>query len=259
MNYADIVNEDYPVIGLKVYPSGDAEVIRGQAITALRRRKVPQQKTEPQRGKIKELSLRSRLRLAFTVSVTSVRLKSLLTLTYGHKVPTNGKDCKGHLNAILTALRRWYRKSGEKISYVWFLEFQKRGAPHYHILMSERPDDKVRKFVADTWSRLVGEGGEDTEHVRWQHMRRRTWENVRHQEGAKRYCLKYALKPYQKEVPEAYQDVGRFWGASRDVKECKGEAKVYELTNDELRRYLWGIDHAAKKCDVIPKLLFGVK
>ena len=92
MNYADIVNEDYPVIGLKVYPSGDAEVIRGQAITALRRRKVPQQKTEPQRGKIKELSLRSRLRLAFTVSVTSVRLKSLLTLTYGHKVPTNGKD-----------------------------------------------------------------------------------------------------------------------------------------------------------------------
>ena len=61
---------------------------------------------------------------------------AMVTLTYPGKwedVAPNGPTVKKHLEAFYT---RYERAWGENIVCVWKLEFQRRGAPHIHILMS---------------------------------------------------------------------------------------------------------------------------
>ena len=43
-------------------------------------------------------------------------------------------------------------------------------------------------------------------------------ERVRKPKGARNYAVKYAQKCRQKEVPENYENVGRFWGHSRGIE-----------------------------------------
>ena len=60
---------------------------------------------------------------------------AMITLTYPGDwltVAPNGKEAKRHLAAFR---RRYERAWGEPLAAVWKLEFQRRGAPHYHLLM----------------------------------------------------------------------------------------------------------------------------
>lgn len=63
------------------------------------------------------------------------------------------------------------------------------------------------------------------------------FDNIRLEDGAKRYALKYALKPHQKKVPRSFQDVGRFWGNSRDVGRI-ADGIEFECTELEAREWL---------------------
>lgn len=85
-----------------------------------------------------------------------------------------------------------------------------------------------------------------------------TWEVIRKPDGAKRYVAKYATKPYQKQVPEWFQDIGRFWGCSDGVKENREKPIILELTEDELREILRQNNHPVSEWDVVPKHLWGV-
>lgn len=44
-----------------------------------------------------------------------------------------------------------------------------------------------------------------------------SWSNEKKTNGLRHYAVKYASKMYQKSVPEEYQNVGRFWGRSKNV------------------------------------------
>jgi len=57
-------------------------------------------------------------------------------------------------------------------------------------------------------------------------------ERIRKEHGARNYAVKYAFKMKQKMVPAAYQNVGRFWGNSRDVKPVVKHN--FPLRNDDL-------------------------
>lgn len=188
------------VIGLDIYKADC--VVRREG----REQEIPAHGT---RDKITFLSEDSRRRLAFLVCNTDVHFRTMITLTYPAVFPNDGKTVKRHLNAFLTwCRRRW----GRELCYVWFLEFQQRGAPHIHILLSITRVKQDIADVAQAWYRIAQSG--DEKHL----LAGTATERIRKQDGAARYCVKYALKCYQKAVPLAYQDVGRFWGASRNVK-----------------------------------------
>jgi hypothetical protein len=97
---------------------------------------------------------------------------------------------------------------------LWFLEFQKRGAPHIHVLMGK--DVEIdREWFASTWFRIVGSN--DAKHYRV-HLHAKQWQKVYSEDGCERYVAKYAHKTFQKVVPEGFENVGRFWGHPHHVK-----------------------------------------
>lgn len=56
---------------------------------------------------------------------------SLVTLTYTNPDAWDAL----HIKKVLEHYRKWYRRHGLPFYYVWTLEMQKRGAPHYHIVL----------------------------------------------------------------------------------------------------------------------------
>jgi hypothetical protein len=134
-------------------------------------------------------------------------LTVLLTLTYPGDFPTDGRRVKRHWHNFRTWLVRGGKERPSRKG-AWFLEFQGRGAPHFHIFL-DGPVDK--KEVARKWYDLVASGDE-------RHLRAGTRiETLREGHAAAAYASKYASKAEQKEVPDGFSEVGRFWGTFGDL------------------------------------------
>lgn len=250
----------YTVTGVKMYPQGTIQLVRQNSTESM-----------PENGKrseVCEFSRQSRERLAFVSRETSVMFNSMLTLTYGKQFPRSGKQVKQHLNRFLT----WYRRYCG-CSYLWWLEFQERGAPHIHIA-SAKGDVKWydRETFADKWAKSQGltygiyysdlETKQEKniyDDVYSFHSHRKAWENAKKRDGPKRYILKYALKMRQKVVPPEFRDVGRFWGASRDVWRGVPEPEYLQMDESDLRDILAAQGHMCASWDTIPKNIWGVK
>lgn len=174
----------------------------------------------PSGADIRFFSSRSRARLAWLVSETSVQFVTFSTLTYPSVFPSDGRQVKRHLNNFLTKLRQKF----PGVNYLWFIEFQRRGAPHFHILLDIPTSDARVELWARWWADISARGlsAEEWRKV-YQVHHRRGFEPVKKKDGAVRYALKYSLKTYQKEVPKDFRNIGRFWGASRGVKQSVGE------------------------------------
>ena len=80
---------------------------------------------------------------------------SLVTLTYGKDYPDD-HETKKHLDVFLKRLRRKYKD----FQYVWVIEKQKRGAPHFHILTPFYVDkawlNNAWNEIANTWQISAG-------------------------------------------------------------------------------------------------------
>lgn len=224
------------------------------------------------RGKVRFLSRRAMCRLLFVATETKVGFVSMMTLTYGKMYPRSGTDVKADLNRFLTATRTRYTRAGEEApSYLWFLEFQRRGAPHIHVLISVLPSAiMMRRDFARMWRvaqklaiRLREEGYEDqviineTKRLEAVHSHPKAWEPIKSEKGATRYVSKYALKTKQKTVPTDFQDVGRFFGWSRDVVAGIEPDAELSVTEEDIRGLLETNEHKAATFDVLPKYIFG--
>lgn len=190
------------------------------------------------RGDVLQWSAASRKRLAFVANNTRAKLDTMITLTYPAKFEQDGSEVKRHLHNAL----KWLRRRIQPLTYLWFLEFQRRGAPHIHVLIDRRGVYLPHEEVAAAWYRIVDSG--DDKHLA---AGTRT-EAVKSAGGAARYALKYAVKMEQKVVPENYRNVGRLWGHSRDVKpepervlEIDGIDEFNHLLQDweYLNKYSW--------------------
>jgi len=82
------------------------------------------------RGDIENFSADARYRLFRLLHSIEFERVTFITLTYPAEFPTNPKIYKGHLREFR---RRFERKFGA-VRAVWRLEFQERGAPHFHIM-----------------------------------------------------------------------------------------------------------------------------
>jgi hypothetical protein len=174
-------------------------------VVVRRNKDVVLPENRPTRSEIGHFSARARKRLAFVAANTDAEFVTMITLTYPREFETDGKEVKRHLNLFLKRFARRYEHE-----YLWFLEFQIRGAPHYHIL-STRLDMAIDKYwLSSAWYEIVG--SQDVKHL----LAGTRVERLR-KTGA-RYAVKYAYKMRQKSVPTEYQNVGRFYGYSTAVK-----------------------------------------
>jgi len=163
---------------------------------------LKQSRLTSKRGAISHYSYKSVSRLKFLLGNTADMWKGLITLTYPSEFPRDGRVCNKHLNAFLQFLRR------RNIKYVWSKEFQERGALHYHIFV----DRYIPKNdIAFRWYKIVGSG--DEKHL----LAGTRVEAIRSKGLVFHYISSYISKLTQKQVPEDFVNVGRFWGASRDI------------------------------------------
>lgn len=141
-------------------------------------------------------------------------LPYFVTLTY-HKIwPEDPARWKDQLKAFTKRLERHW---GE-ITVLWRLEFQKRGAPHFHLLVWPHDLDKINSLplarqrkmqnnVSWFWNQIADPDNLD-------HLKAGTnlqqCRNLRHMNA---YLSKYMAKPEQ--LAEGQTPPGRFWGKWR--------------------------------------------
>lgn len=102
------------------------------------------------RGEISVFSSGSRFRLFRLMHTLKFETMTFCTLTYPDEFPTDSKVYKAHLKEWR---RRIELKYG-KIATVWRLEFQARGAPHFHLLMLDAPFVPVLE-LSNLWANIV--------------------------------------------------------------------------------------------------------
>lgn len=159
------------------------------------------------RGNIVGFSVGSGVRMRRYLRECVSEYTHMLTLTYPEGYPSDGTTVKNHLRRFLQEVRRWDDRLNRgqcKHSAFWFLEFQQRGAPHFHIFCNRCP---AKTWVSETWYRIV-----DSEDIRHLHAGTRTEKLRTGRAGTISYASKYAAKLEQKTVPAGYENVGRFWG-----------------------------------------------
>ena len=126
-----------------------------------------------------------------------------ITLTYPHEYPEDAEICKNHLKALR---RRLQRKCGEFAGF-WRLGIQKRGAFHFHLLLSMgasiEPVSELRRFISSSWHEVTGKVSEGHLHAGTRVEAVKRWKQ------ATSYAERYMAKP--EEFPEGLQ-TGRIWG-----------------------------------------------
>lgn len=112
------------------------------------------------RGRISSFSPGSRRRLLqMFASLKSDLMPVFVTLTYPSVFP----DAATSKRDLHNFLKRWLRKY-PRSSWIWKLEKQKRGAPHFHIFVWGVPYTALLLHVSPTWYQVVGSG--DVKHLR---------------------------------------------------------------------------------------------
>lgn len=172
-------------------------------------------------------------------------------LTY-HKTPTSGLRCKEDLEAWFAALNRLF--GGRDVwGCIWVMEFQKRGALHYHfILRTPRVlDGETWHEIVGAWLRITGES--DDIYAILHGCQLSQVQDIRR---VKVYECKYMgksgrsnAKAYEKVCPEWFNDSGRWWGiVGASLSPCYETFQLH--TPDEwytvkrlLRSYVRSITH----------------
>ncbi len=92
----------------------------------------------PRRGKVTIYSRKSRIRLLkrFCELEIAQAKPVFITMTYPDEYP-DPQTARRHLDNFLKRLRR--RFPGAPVSGIWRLEWQQRGAPHFHLLLFHLP------------------------------------------------------------------------------------------------------------------------
>jgi hypothetical protein len=206
----DIRNRDRGVVTAKDAENNSGYIYRASGNLFIRRsvsRTIPHAFDHSVRGDIKRFSASAGSRMRSYLRECMAEYGFMVTLTYPGFFTSNGQESKEHLRRMLQEIKREAQRCGadmSKFSLFWFLEFQGRGAPHYHIFSTWNPN---KNWLSSRWYEIVN--SEDERHLR-------AGTNIEvlraGRAGTISYAAKYANKAEQKDVPEGYENVGRFWG-----------------------------------------------
>lgn len=158
-------------------------------------------RTPSARGVVRGFSSQSRRRLITKLSKLDRRVMQqqplFLTLTYPADWPDDFAVWKQHIAAMRKRLLRRYPRA----SLIWRLEFQKRGAPHFHILLFGVPF-VPHAWLARAWYDIVGSGDDRHLAAGTEVRHSRSWRQTMH------YVSKYLAKT---DLELDSQPVGRYW------------------------------------------------
>ena len=177
------------------------------------------------RGEVTCFTQRSRRRCRLVLRNIAKHMMFTFGLTYPKDFPVDGRRVKENLHA----LTMWLNRRG--IGYFWIIEFQERGAPHFHgFLTRPRIDDQGnvlitsyvgRDELAAAWNRIISadrpEYLDDPDHLKHGAY----LEVIQSQGKMASYFTEYMKKLEQKIVPANYRDVGRYWGFTRTLLDVK--------------------------------------
>jgi len=220
--------------------TGYGRWLDGQAEAEAIRGRVPSR-----RSRVSSWSAKSRARMLRAYAELDYRavnaqpgIPAMVTLTYpGDWLPVapSFDVVKAHLRALLDRFQSEY---GYRPAGLWKMEFQRRGAPHFHLFLSvpvgSRDGRSFERWLSDTWVSVVGHPDPEQRRL---HAMRGTHVSFgaasRCTDGRRLaiYFLKHGTKTrdgkeYQNEPPEAWGiqadpvtgevtsegGTGRFWG-----------------------------------------------
>jgi hypothetical protein len=185
----------------------------------------------------------------------------MLTLTYPRnwvELVPDAARATAHLKAMRSRIER---ATGYPALAIWKREFQRRGAPHFHLLLPlpvEIAGVSVQAWVSRSWFEIVGSN--DPKHllagtgIDWA-------EGLRSVDPVRvaRYFSGHAApgghsrKEYQNVAPEAWLatgTVGRFWGFwGLTPAEATVSLTSHELI--EVRRILRGLDRSKRRVRIV--------
>ena len=188
----------------------------------------------PKRGTIGGYSCKARSRMLNLVQSLNKKILPLfVTLTYPHEWDKDPLAWKSDLDTF----GKWFVRKYPGACFIWKLEPQKRGAPHFHLLVYGIPY-LAWQSVAVRWAEIVnecklpknfptekGKRGAALFHE-WIHESVDNYrvadhvaagvrvEPIRSRNGVMRYCSKnYMGKEFAPlPQPRDWENVGRFWG-----------------------------------------------
>mgnify|MGYP000938765028 CR=1 FL=1 len=189
------------------------------------------------RGKITKFTRAARKRMM--KKLATFRREELakalfITLTYPAEYP-DGKRAKRDLDRFLKRLWRKYPSA----AWIWREELQKRGAPHFHLLVLG-VDFIPHGWIAYVWWDVCGR-------ISIEHLKAGT--EVRRVKSYK-HCFYYVTKYLAKEDMEVEAELGRRWGYGGCWRSFVGALRVFKLVRFEianLARLLDGIYRAQLK------------
>jgi hypothetical protein len=141
-----------------------------------------------------------------------------ITLTYPCVYAEDWRIWKRDLDTLFKRMERKYPKL---VGSCWRVEFQRRGAPHFHLIAvcGEACENLVlfRIQIAEMWAEIVAEGyrisgGDMAAYAAEQEKHRRAGTGIEAVQGRKQlmaYVSKYLAKVDQVNVPDGW---GRNWG-----------------------------------------------
>lgn len=207
---------------------------QGQVVRIVNLSLKPAPPKPSKRGSVTEFSRKSRRRmidLQSRLDLTDRRIVFMtLTFHYTHSV--------GYTKACFKRFLSYVRYHYPQASAMWRLEFQKRGAPHYHLIFFDLPFWEF-KALRKTWM--------DCTHEDNSGVRVNLLTSARQ---AMFYVSKYVAKipelncstlfinaPYQQNVEEKWR--GRMWGILN--KEClpMAERITGVIVDEEIANYFW--------------------
>ncbi len=188
----------------------------------------PRERKRKKRGKVIEFSAAARSRLKATFASfkrSALASAHVVTLTYPAEFPApdDFKVYKRHLHTFQQALRRkWPNCSG-----VWKLEFQRRGAAHYHLILFGLVNaslEEIRAWFRESWYRIAHNGDKNGGIAGTQ------VDTVKSAGGIMSYLVKYLSKGDQT-MPGNF--TGRYWGKHNENALPFAEVAEYELSPEE--------------------------
>jgi len=181
------------------------------------------------RGKIKDFSRKARNRLGQFLFSLPTLATFFATVTYAAFYPADPKEWKRHLHLLQLALNAQFGDS----FHIWKLEAQRRGAPHYHILIWTTKSYSltyIRRWIRKKWIEIVN-------YTPGTQMRKNhegqgsDVQRVHSPKQMSRYIMKYFAK--EEENLEAWACPGRFWGVGNKKNFPLMTEKIFELNGQD--------------------------
>lgn len=173
------------------------------------------------RSEIVGFSKKSRKRLLETMHKwRDIKNAYFIHLTYPAEFPDDWHVWKQQLNHFLIKLKRAFPRAG----WIWKLELQQRGAPHFHLVISNVKvrQSRFRTWLTLVWSKIAHKGDQ------YEGKYATTANRLYSRDHAFHYAAKYAAKVCDNEQ----KAMGRIWGYGGNIN-LEAYA-IYHVDREEL-------------------------